>query len=211
MDLEYLLTAGAFALAFVACDNTTSATTEGDEMIGQKGATTENTGSSPKSSSSKGKISSSSTAKSSSSNEVFPDEDEYDDILRIGDDNTVYATECSGDISQDHWHAYVKETRNDLESVGTIDVTIEGTTMTTIIEGSADMGSTELCAFFETISESDSGETSENDEAFGPAIEESLSCDGGILNVREKRIKKNITASDRALAYEESIVECRSY
>ena len=60
MDLKYLLTAGAFALAFVACDNTTSATTEGDEMIGQKGATTEETGSSPKSSSSKGKISSSS-------------------------------------------------------------------------------------------------------------------------------------------------------
>ncbi len=204
MDLKYLLTAGAFALAFVACDNTTSATTEGDEMIGQKGATTEETGSSPKSSSSKGKI-------SSSSNEVFPDEDEYDDILRIGDDNTVYATECSGDISQDHWHAYVKETRNDLESVGTIDVTIEGTTMTTIIEGSADMGSAELCSLLKSFSELGSEEPSENDKAFGPAIEENLDCDGSIVNVKEKRIKTNITENDRKLAYEESIIKCKSY
>lgn len=211
MDLKYLLTAGAFALAFVACDNTTSATTDGDEMIGQKGATTENTGSSPKSSSSKGKISSSSTAKSSSSNEVFPDEDEYDDILRIGDDNTVYATECSGDISQDHWHAYVKETRNDLESVGTIDVTIEGTTMTTIIEGSADMGSEAMCSLLKSFSELGSEEPSENDKAFGPAIEENLDCDGSIVNVKEKRIKTNITENDRKLAYEESIIKCKSY
>jgi len=203
MDLKYLLTAGALALAFVACDNTTSATTEGDEMIGQKGGTTENTGSSPKSSSSKGKISSSSTAKSSSSNKVFPDEDEYDDILRIGDDNTVYATECSGDISQDHWHAYVKETRNDLESVGTIDVTIDGTTMTTIIEGSADMGSEAMCSLLKSFSE--------NDKAFGPAIEENLDCDGSIVNVKEKRIKTNITENDRKLAYEESIIKCKSY
>lgn len=204
MDLKYLLTAGALALAFVACDNTTSATTEGDEMIGQKGATTEETGSSPKSSSSKGKI-------SSSSNEVLPDDDEDEVILQYDDGDAIVSTKCTGEITDDHWYAYVKEINSDYESVGTIDVTIEGTTMTTVIEGSADMGSTELCAFFETISESDSGETSENDEAFGPAIEESLSCDGGILNVREKRIKKNITASDRELAYEESIVECRSY
>lgn len=204
MDLKYLLTAGAFALAFVACDNTTSATTEGDEMIGQKGATTEETGSSPKSSSSKGKI-------SSSSNEVLPDEDEYDDILRIGDDNTVYATECSGDISQDHWHAYVKETRNDLESVGTIDVTIDGTTMTTIIEGSADMGSEAMCSLLKSFSELGSEESSENDKAFGPAIEENLDCDGSIVNVKEKRIKTNITENDRKLAYEESIIKCKSY
>lgn len=168
MDLKYLLTAGALALAFVACDNTTSATTDGDAMIGQKGATTEETGSSPKSSSSKGKI-------SSSSNEVLPDDDEDEVILQYDDGAAIVSTKCTGEITDDHWHAYVKETRNDLESVGTIDVSIDGTTMTTIIEGSADMGSTELCAFFETISESDSGETSENDEAFGPATEESLS------------------------------------
>lgn len=214
MDLKYLLTAGAFALAFVACDSSTSATTDDDGMIGQKGTTAENTGSSPKSNSSKGKISSSSTAKSSSSEYVTSDwnEDEYDDILQYDETPAIISTKCTGEISDDHWYAYVKEIRDEYESVGTIDVTIDGTTMTTVIEGSADMGSAELCSLLIGLTESGSEEEpSENDEAFGPAIKEDMRCDGAILKITEKRVKTNISSKDRELAYKESIIECKNY
>jgi hypothetical protein len=213
MDVKYLLAAGALALAFVACDNTTSANTEGDAMIGQKSAVTENNDSSPKSYSSKDKISSSSTTKNSSSEDIPSDwnEDEYDDILQYDELSAIFSTQCTGEISDDHWYAYVKEIQDDIESVGTVDVTIDGSTMTTVIEGSVDMGSAELCAFLEEITKSDSEEPSDNDEAFGPAVEEDYGCDGAILKIKEKRIKTNINANDRELAYEESIVKCKSY
>ena len=213
MDVKYLLAAGALAFAFVACDNTTSANTEGDAMIGQKSAVTENNDSSPKSYSSKDKISSSSTTKNSSSEDIPSDwnEDEYDDILQYDEVPAIISTQCTGEISDDHWYAYVKEIQDDIESVGTVDVTIDGSTMTTVIEGSVDLGGAELCAFLEEITKSSSEEPSDNDEAFGPAVEEDYGCDGAILKIKEKRIKTNINANDRELAYEESIVKCKSY
>ena len=220
MNVKYLLTAGFLAIAFVACDNTTSGTSEEDALIGQKGVVTEKNDPSPKSCSSKDKTSSSSTAQSSSSmdqssssktDDVLPDEDEDDLNSSSSTQSRSKETKCTGKLSDDHWLATMYEVDEDIESFGTIEVNIDGTTMNYAIDAEMDLGVAEMCQMFEALSDDVMEDPDEDAEIFGTLTENSISCTGSVLIIKQKRVKKGITESDRKLAYEETIGKCQEY